>query len=221
MATIRSYPLAAPTLNDTVLGVQYVQNQEPATKQYGISEIIALAEIPEPNPYAPPYYVYTALLTQSGVNGPDILSDSDLTIGVTYEINTGSTGPFDFTNVGAPNNDIGTYFVATGTTPNDWASALLNYNTGAPVATVLENTIGNVWYTYDDVGTYSVHSNGVFATDKTTVSTDAWIQNNQDAKMAYGPVSPLSFTIYTSKGPLSDDYLSNARLEIKLYKPST
>ena len=225
MAAIRSYPLAAPTLTDTVLGVQYVQNQEPATKQYGISEIIALAEIPEPNPYAPPYYAYTALLTQNGESDAIGLFEGNLTIGVTYYINE-SFPEMDFTNVGAPNNNFGTYFVATGTTPNSWGinpleNIALQYNTGAPVVTVLENTIGNIWYTYDDVGTYSVHSNGVFATDKTTVSTDAWIQNNPDAKMVYGPVSPLSFTIYTYKGPLGDDYLSNARLEIKLYKPST
>jgi hypothetical protein len=219
MAAIRSYPLAAPTLNDTVLGVQYVQNQEPATKQYGISEIIALAEIPEPNPYAPPYYVYTALLTQSGISSPINKSDGILSVGVTYLIADPQDG--DWTNVGAPNNNIGTYFIATGINPNNWGSGILSYDEGAPTAIVLENTIGNIWYTYDDVGTYSVHSNGVFATDKTTVSTDAWIQNNPDAKMVYGPVSPLSFTIYTSKGPLGDDYLSNARLEIKLYKPST
>jgi hypothetical protein len=112
--------------------------------------------------------VYTALLTQTGANDPYILSNSNLTIGVTYQIKTGSTGPFDFTNVGAINNNIGTSFVATGTTPNNWASAALNYNTGAPVAKVLENTIGNIWFTYNGEGSFSLFSNGLFILNKST-----------------------------------------------------
>ena len=219
MAAIRSYPLAGPTTNDTVLGVQYIQNQEPATKQYNIGEIIALAEIPEPNPYEPPYYAYAALLTQSGTSNTSDITSGDIIIGVTYWITGGSDG--DFTNVGAPNNDVDTYFMATGTTPNSWGtSGALRTNAGAPVATVLENTIGNIWYTYVDVGIYGVHSNGVFATDKTTVSIDAWIQSNVGAKAGYDPVTPLFFNIYTYKDAYFDDLLSNTRIEIKLYKPS-
>jgi hypothetical protein len=118
---------------------------------------------------APAYRVYTALLSQTGGDDPNILSNSDLTIGVTYEIKTGSSGSYDFTNVGAPNNDPGTFFSATGTTPNAWASAFLNYNTGAPVATVLENTIGNIWFTYQTPGTYKCWSDRLFTVDKTTV----------------------------------------------------
>lgn len=116
----------------------------------------------------PKYKVYTALLTQSGDNNAGVLTGSDLTIGVTYEIKTGSIGTFDFTNVGAPNNDIGTFFVATGTTPNDWSGASLNYNDGAPVVKVLENTIGNIWFIYNDVGSYNIKSNGLFIQNKTT-----------------------------------------------------
>ena len=95
-----------------------------------------------------PYKVFTALLTQNGEDAGGVLIDSPLIIGVTYQIKTGSTGEFDFTNVGAPNNNIDTYFIATGTTPNDWGSAALNYDEGAPVATVLENTIGNIYFEY-------------------------------------------------------------------------
>ena len=117
-----------------------------------------------------PYKVFTALLTQSGGDDPAVLSNSDLTIGVTYEIKTLSSGSYDFTNVGAPNNDIGTYFVATGTTPNDWGSASLNYNPGAPVATILENTIGNIWFQYIDVGRYGIYSVDLFDDLKTFIN---------------------------------------------------
>ena len=48
---------------------------------------------------------------------------------------------FDFTNVGAPNNSNGTSFVATATTPTAWGGGVLSYDVGAPVVTILENTI--------------------------------------------------------------------------------
>ena len=120
-----------------------------------------------------PYKVYTALLTQSGGDGPSNINEGLLTIGVTYEIGDESPG-WDFTNVGAPNNIPGTKFVATGTTPNSWGSmegnpgiTILIFNTGAPIATVLENTIGNIWFTYQGVGNYNVNSDGLFFLDKT------------------------------------------------------
>ena len=121
---------------------------------------------------APTYKVYTALLTQSGGDNPSDIMNSPLTIGVTYTINNYNPSYTlgDFTNVGAPNNNIGTPFVATGTTPNDWGSGIvLVYNEGTPVVTVLENTIGNIWFTYDDVGFYYVKSNGLFIDNKTAV----------------------------------------------------
>ena len=93
-----------------------------------------------------------------------------MTIGRTYRIDTSDapSGNWDFTNVGAPNNDIGTYFIATGTTANNWGTNIvLGYNTGAPVVTVLENTIGNIWFTYDSAGVYYVNSNGLFVNNKT------------------------------------------------------
>lgn len=125
---------------------------------------------PEPN-----YKVYTALVTQSGGDEPLEINGDEaipLTIGVTYEIIDNSPNLADFTNVGAPNNNIGTKFVATGTTPASWGNidegwAVLGYNLGAPTVTVLENTIGDIWVTYIAVGEYSITSNGLFTAGKT------------------------------------------------------
>ena len=102
------------------------------------------------------YKVFTALLTQSGESGGISISSGDLTIGVTYFIENNDGSGFDFTNVGAPNNEIGTFFVATGTTPNSWGiDGMLFYNTGAPVATILENTLGfNPYFIYGQAGRY-------------------------------------------------------------------
>jgi hypothetical protein len=114
------------------------------------------------------YKVYTALSTQSGEYNEFFISSGELTIGVTYQIDSSEILGGDWTNVGAPNNNSGTYFVATGTTPNSWGTGgQLAYNTGAPVVTVLENTIGNVWFTYDSAGVYNVNSNGLFVNNKT------------------------------------------------------
>jgi hypothetical protein len=106
----------------------------------------------------PKYKVYTALLTQSGGSNNQTITSGDLTIGVTYQIISSSGQPWDFTNVGAPNNDLGTYFVATGTIPNEWGAGELEYNAGAPVVTVLENTIGDIWFTFLGNGTYGINN---------------------------------------------------------------
>ncbi len=131
------------------------------------------------------YKVFTALLTQSGGDFLDQLDYSsptqNVTKGVTYNIATTDIGA-DFTNVGAPNNEEGTYFVAINNEiPNSWGESegsALTFNTGAPVATVLENTIGSVWFTYTDIGVYVINSNGLFIDNKTTVLMPNGYQNN-------------------------------------------
>ncbi len=121
-----------------------------------------------------PYKVYTALLTQTGGDDQLILEDEPLAIGVTYQIDDPTGG--DFTNVGAPDNNQGTFFIATGTTPNSWGAATLLYNTGAPVVTVLENTIGNIWFLFDGEGYSIIESDNLFERDKTWMV----INGNQD-----------------------------------------
>jgi hypothetical protein len=123
------------------------------------------------------YKVYTALLTQSGGDNPESFTSGSLSIGRTYEITDYQLGD-DFTNVGAPSNASGVKFVAIGDTPSVWTnSSELSWNYGAPLVTVLENTIGNIWWTYGNVGSYSVNSDRLFIPDKTclfsSVSSDS------------------------------------------------
>jgi len=163
-----------------------------------------------------PYKVFTALLTQSGgddtlyINGDEAIP---LTIGVTYTIvdNTG----LDVTNVGAPNNNIGTSFVATGTTPNSWGNivdgwSILTYNTGAPVATVLENTIGNVWFTYIGTGNYLVNSDGLFITNKTYIDFGGFY-GGENWISIYGNSSIIELV------GSNDNILQNTPIEIRVY----
>lgn len=113
------------------------------------------------------YLVYTALLSAGPGDDPLNLTSGDLTVGVTYQIVLSTDA--DFTNVGAANNTIGAFFVATGTTPTSWGSdGQLGYNNGAPVVNVLENTIGTgIYFEYITTGTFSIQSNGYFTNNKT------------------------------------------------------
>lgn len=105
------------------------------------------------------YKVYSAIVNQSGDGTLFEVSsgDGDLVIGRTYRIGNNDSDTTDFTNVGAPNNNVDTYFVATGTTPTSWGNdnkGKLTYVMGAPVVTILENTIGDIVWIYDGVGYY-------------------------------------------------------------------
>jgi hypothetical protein len=118
------------------------------------------------------------LLTQSGGDDPLSISDGITTIGVSYTIANYVEG--DFTIIGAPNNLVGTSFIATGIFP-DWGLSFgsqLVFNSGAPVATVLENTIGNIWFTYVDTGTYYINSSDLFTNNKTYTVIQLWGDDN-------------------------------------------
>ena len=109
-----------------------------------------------------PYKVYSALLFQEG-EGAANQTSGDLIIGARYRIDTYNTGD-DFSNVAnvisGVVNTTGCEFIATGTTPTDYSNESLLYDTSAPIATVLENTIGNVIWSYDDIGSYFAELRG-------------------------------------------------------------
>ena len=174
-----------------------------------------------PAPAEPSYKVYTALLTQSVEDDILNISGGDLTIGVTYYIDDSGGG--DFTNVGAPNNDFGTYFVATGTTPNSWGTlANLLYDTGAPVVTVLENTIGNVWFTYNGVGYYQINSDGLFIYGKTypdykNIFGSQWAKNIWESIEESLLPNTLTIVNYNSYDNVHENGIELGRIEIRVY----
>jgi hypothetical protein len=165
----------------------------------------------------PSYKVYTALLTQSGNEDLSNISSGFLTIGVTYLIyDLEDVVGADFTNVGASNNNVGTYFVATGTTPiwgtNPIGVGILQYNTGAPVVTVLENTIGNIWFTYEGIGTYYVNSGGLFTLNKTFAPSVVINNIPQIISLVVGNRNVIE--LVNNEG---DSTLNNTPIEIRVY----
>jgi hypothetical protein len=170
-----------------------------------------------------PYKVYTALLTQSGGDDPQYYTETNtlLTIGVTYTISAYDQGD-DFTNIGASSNRQGVSFVATGTTPAVWSGSTLDYNTGAPVVTVLENTIGDIWFTYHDIGRYVINSSGLFTSQKTfSTFTNS---NNGDVEGGIALISMLNtntseISLHTGVGySFADDLMTYGMpIEIRNY----
>jgi hypothetical protein len=214
MAKISTYPIInPPVLTDILIGSDVANSN--VTKNFLVSDLLNLISNPKP------YKVYTALLTQSGADDPNSQYNGDLIIGRTYRIN--DVGG-DWTNVGAPNNLEGTWFVATGTTPNYWINGEgveggLFYNTGAPVVTVLENTIGNVWFTYYGVGFYNINSNGLFTANKTWQSPINYNLPN-DITEGYAfyidGISVGNLLVFQG-GVTVDGSLVNTPIEIRVY----
>jgi hypothetical protein len=172
--------------------------------------------------YEPKYKVYTALLTQSG--GDEFLSlgvGDNLQIGVTYQILDDGGNGWDFTNVGAPNNNLNTHFVATGTTPNSWGTGVfLEYNTGAPVVTVLENTIGNIWFTYSQAGIYFGHSSNLFTQNKTLILLGTLTNNSYDKTFVTNTSltdSIFELVVQETSWTGVDGELNNTPIEIRVY----
>jgi hypothetical protein len=168
----------------------------------------------------PKYRVFTALLSQTGASDPQTLSSGAVTKGVTYRIDGGNDG--DFSNVGAPSNDDSTSFIAINNeTPNSYGSCALLYDTGAPVVIVLENTIGNIWFEYLNLGEYRVNSNSLFTEDKTAVDIDAfsWSNISNYSFITNETLFPENYFNITStiSGSPNDDLLVKNRLEIKVY----
>jgi hypothetical protein len=168
------------------------------------------------------YKVYTALLTQSGGDDVQSLSSGAVTKGVTYQI-SGIDG--NFSNVGAPNNNESTFFVAINDEiPNSYGTSELKFNTGAPVVTVLENTIGNIWFTYDGVGGYLINSDGLFVDDKTFVIIgDSYDGGGNGAIIAsyfqglYIIISTAIIDFNSSAMVTLDELLFKTPIEIRVY----
>lgn len=155
-------------------------------------------------PVSQKYKVFTALLTQDSVSSLVDFGPGSLVVGTTYKIiqqSSPATG-YDFTNVGAPNNNLGTTFIATGTTPNSWGNnnVGLRYDQGAPIAVILENNLGSLIFTYIATGRYQIISNGLF-NDKTVSPMDQTINFNS------GSNSPYTFSLF---------YIDNNTLEIEI-----
>jgi hypothetical protein len=214
---LTEYPIVTPTLADSAVNIQG-NTVKRSTLQSILNLFIANSPVPTLS-----YKIFTVLITQSNGMGTSFIDTGLLTVGVSYKIDNNSLG-MDFTNVGAPDNNINTYFIATGTTPNSWGagegtSNTLRYNTNAPVCVILENTIGNVWFTYDGIGVYSLNSNSLFTYTKTAWFSQSLPVNSINAKMLLNRNNTNQIEIVTFLNTTATDniLLNPAPIEIRIY----
>lgn len=99
-----------------------------------------------------------------------------------------------------------------------YTALLTQSGTDAPVATVLENTLGDISFSYDTVGSYHITSDSLFIEDKTAVtignsysdiSTSAKLVNNNTININTGKIDTNVL--------LQNDNLYNNLIEIRVY----
>jgi len=87
---------------------------------------------------------------------------------------------------------------------------------------VLENTIGNIWFTYNDVGVYHINSIGLFNENKTFVTISPTVQNSGDSlgqtiQFVGGSESTINTLVIQTEGALQDGIPNNTPIEIRVY----
>jgi hypothetical protein len=91
--------------------------------------------------------------------------------------------------------------------------------TTPPVATILENTLGNITFGISSVGNYTVESNGLFITDKTYFSVSFGTDTSTGILFGINDESSLYIEGYviTINGLISINNLYNTPIEIRVY----
>lgn len=100
-----------------------------------------------------------------------------------------------------------------------YTALLTQSGTSAPVATVLENTIGEITLSYQIPGRYSIDSSNLFEDGK-TYTNQGGISNIFGAAVRFGKSSSSSVIITSSSGGPSPDgnsALLNFPIEIRVY----
>lgn len=169
-----------------------------------------------------PYKVYTALLTQSGVNEQFQILSGPLTKGVTYYFEFPAEGYWDYSNLGGPIYPDTIPFVATSNDiPNNYGYNGLFYNTGAPVVTVLENTIGNIWFLNagGPGGNYQFRSDGLFSGTIPKFENVLQVDTGSPGYVLIfkNDNETLNINTFLSDGNTSNDLLNNTPIEIRVY----
>ena len=98
-----------------------------------------------------------------------------------------------------------------------YTTLLSQSGTTPPTATVLDNTIGTITFTYEGAGAYLATSAGLFTADKTvtfcTVSTDPGNPTYMTARI--GDANTININVFDINGGV--DGITDASFEIRVY----
>jgi hypothetical protein len=97
---------------------------------------------------------------------------------------------------------------------NVYTALLTQTGTNAPVATILENTVGNIVWSYDSTGEYLGTLTGVFISDKTYFSA----MPSQVTQLKFIRINDNTVNLGTStSGVKTNGLLSATPVEIRVY----
>ena len=169
------------------------------------------------------YKVFTALVSQGGGSNAQLRNEGDPLIkGYTYRI-TSNSG-YDFVPLGAFSNTAGSHFICNQdiTTSPSGPAYEVQYDSGAPVVVILENTIGNVWFEYYEQGIYRFVSRNLFTIDKTMIIGSTFYNVNADATIVlnsfYDDNSDYRIWLRsTIDNSPSNSVINHTPLEIRVY----
>jgi hypothetical protein len=106
--------------------------------------------------------------------------------------------------------------VENGGRPYKSYTALLTQSgTSAPVATVLENTVGTITITRSGTGEYTITSSGLFTLNKTTF--DITPIQGFIKQSALSNINTIVFETRSTSNVASDELLVSKKLEIRVY----
>lgn len=98
-----------------------------------------------------------------------------------------------------------------------YIAKLTQTSTNSPTVTIIQNTLGNIVWTRDDVGTYIATLNNAFQLNKTSITIGI---NDQGGTIHGGRTDNNTIAIYTTdtSNSASDNILNNCFIEIKAYQ---
>ena len=163
---------------------------------------------------------YKFLLSQTGGDDPQTATSGSLTQGVTYEIVAFETGD-DFTPSGAPNNDVGTKWIANNVAPTWSNGSEIGWNGGAPFiyAQISDYTSYPFWFEWNSDGVYNLVKTGDFDNTKTFYNMN-FQSNDPSADFTYGARMKLNsgfivFSSFDTNTP-ANDIIDKAPVEITI-----
>lgn len=101
-----------------------------------------------------------------------------------------------------------------------YTALLTQSGTDAPVATVLENTLGSITFSRTDIGKYGIISNQLFTINKTAIlSGSEYIFNPTlvSSSVSDSSLIEMSTVDVTGVNNYSDDILASNLIEIRVY----
>lgn len=99
-----------------------------------------------------------------------------------------------------------------------YTALLTQTGVNAPVATILENTLGGtVSYAYNSTGDYVISSSGLFTANKTTISVGINGNGLSFYSSLIVDVNDIAFSSYDNTITLADVQLANTLIEIRVY----